>query len=126
MTLIGDVNGRPRRRSTEVAIRARSAPRNRACMSALLQKVIRIFHTGSLLEMSCCGPREHRVDCGEQIHRDGSFENKSIGARVNRRQLRVLFLVDAERSASAAGKDSGFGELTPAHLRVVARDQPRQ
>ena len=47
MTLIGDVNGRPRRRSTEAAIRARSAPRNRACMSAFLQKVIRIFHAGS-------------------------------------------------------------------------------
>ena len=129
MALIGDVNGRPRRRSTEAAIWARSALRNRACMSAFLQKVIRIFHDGSdpPLELSCCGPREHRVDCGEQIHRDRSFENKSIGACVDCRQLRSLFLVDAESDQlQLREKAPRFGELTPAHLCVVAKDQPPQ
>ena len=39
---------------------------------------------------------KHGVDCGEQILCDGSFEDKSIGSRFNRRQLHILLLVNAE------------------------------
>ncbi len=46
--------------------------------------------------MSRCASRKHGVDGGEQIRRDGSFEDKCIGSRLNRGQLRILFLVDAE------------------------------
>ena len=49
-----------------------------------------------LLEMSRCASRKHSVDGGEQIRRDGSFEDKSIRSRFNRRELRILFRVDAE------------------------------
>jgi hypothetical protein len=46
--------------------------------------------------MSRCASRKHGVDGGEQICCDGSFEDKCIGSRFNRRELRILFLVDAE------------------------------
>jgi hypothetical protein len=47
-------------------------------------------------KLSDCVPRKHSVDGGEQIGCDGSFEDKSVGSRLNRRELRILFLVDAE------------------------------
>jgi hypothetical protein len=49
-----------------------------------------------LLEMSRCASRKHDVDGGEQIGSDGPFEDISIGSRFDRRELRILFLVDAE------------------------------
>src|SRR6516164_7547317 len=45
---------------------------------------------------SCCAFRKHRVDGGEQIRCDGSLEDVSIGFGCDRRQLHVLFRMDAE------------------------------
>ena len=46
--------------------------------------------------MSRCASRKHGVDGEKQIRCDGSFEDKSIGPRFNRRELGILFVVDAE------------------------------
>ncbi len=46
--------------------------------------------------MSRCASRKHGVDGEKQIRCDGSFEDESIGPRFNRRELGILFVVDAE------------------------------
>ena len=123
-----DANGRPAMtvdRSGDST--ADPAPSKRTRASALLQKVIRIFHAGShpLLEMSRCASCKHGVDGGEQIRCDGSFEDKSIGSRFNRRQLRILFLVDAESDQLQLREMAADSANQPqAHRRVGARDQP--
>jgi hypothetical protein len=48
------------------------------------------------LEISGCASCKHGVDGRQQIRCDGSFEDKSIGPRFNRSELRILFLVDAK------------------------------
>ncbi len=66
-----------------------------------------------LLEMSGCASRKHGVDGGEQIRRDGSFEDKSIGPRFNRRELGVLFVVDAESDQLSRGKWLRIRRINP-------------
>jgi hypothetical protein len=63
-----------------------------------LQKSKRIFRAAShlLVELSRCASCKHGVDGGQQIRCDGSFEDEAIGSRFNRRELRILLLVDAE------------------------------
>ena len=54
------------------------------------------------------------VDGGEQIRSDGSLEDKSIGSRFNHRQLRILFLVDAENDQLQLREmTADFGQTSP-------------
>src|SRR6185437_11013745 len=58
----------------------------------------KIFHARlyPISKMSCCASGKYDIDRGQQVRCDGSFQDKSIGSRFNRRQLCILFLVDAE------------------------------
>ena len=91
---------------------AESAKASRLCASLLARRLIapaihvssqfprRAFIVPSRTEpqgaMSRYATHKHGVDGGEQIRRDRSFKDKSIGPRFNSRQLRALFVVDAE------------------------------
>ena len=79
-----------------------------------------------LPKMSRCASRKHGVDGGEQIRRDGSFEDKCIGSRLNRGQLRILFLVWTLRAISfSCGKWLRNRRISPSPSPASQRrDQP--
>jgi len=93
------VNDRPARTAGQRGGSAADLAPNRCARTcAPLQKSKRIFRAASHLpvEISRCASCKYGVDGGQQIRCDGSFEDEAIGSRFNRRELRILLLVDAE------------------------------
>ena len=86
--MIHQVLGGAEGQASDVEIRVKHMLKLKQTLNAILGK-----HTGK----SRCAFRKHSVDGGQQIGGDGSFDNKSISSCFDRRELHILFRVDAER-----------------------------